>query len=115
MKQDLGIAGRIAQAFIKSKLTVLFIVAALALGIFAVMIIPREEEPQILVPMLDITTACRAHLRLRSKSASPCHRATGSSNIGRRICLLDIVARAEPCDRALSGWHAPGRRTHQGL
>ena len=57
MKQDLGIAGRIAQAFIKSKLTVLFIVAALALGIFAVMIIPREEEPQILVPMLDITTA----------------------------------------------------------
>jgi hypothetical protein len=45
MKQDLGIAGRIAQAFIKSKLTVLFIVAALALGIFAVMIIPREEEP----------------------------------------------------------------------
>jgi multidrug efflux pump subunit AcrB len=57
MTQDLGIAGRLAHTFINSKLTVLFIAASLALGIFAVAIIPREEEPQILVPMLDITTA----------------------------------------------------------
>jgi len=57
MKQDLGIAGRLAQSFINSKLTILFIAASLAIGIFAVTIIPREEEPQILVPMLDITTA----------------------------------------------------------
>src|SRR5512146_49115 len=56
-KRDLGIAGRLAKAFINSKLTPLFIVASLALGVFAVAIIPREEEPQILVPMLDITTA----------------------------------------------------------
>ncbi|MGB7266248.1 MAG: efflux RND transporter permease subunit [Terracidiphilus sp.] len=53
----LGLAGRIAQAFINSKLTPLFVIASLALGIFAVAIIPREEDPQILVPMLDITTA----------------------------------------------------------
>ena len=57
MKQDLGIAGRLAHAFLNSKLTPLFIAASLAMGIFAVAIIPREEEPQILVPMLDITTA----------------------------------------------------------
>ncbi len=57
MKQDLGIAGRLAHAFLNSKLTPLFIAASLALGIFAVVIIPREEEPQILVPMLDIATA----------------------------------------------------------
>ena len=57
MKQDLGIAGRLAHSFLNSKLTPLFIAASLALGIFAVAIIPREEEPQILVPMLDITTA----------------------------------------------------------
>ena len=55
--QGLGIAGRIAHAFINSKLTPLFIAASLAIGIFAVAIIPREEDPQILVPMLDITTA----------------------------------------------------------
>jgi multidrug efflux pump subunit AcrB len=53
----LGLAGPLAHAFLNSKLTPLIIVASLALGIFAVAIIPREEEPQILVPMLDITTA----------------------------------------------------------
>ena len=57
MKQDLGIAGKLASTFLNSKLTPLFIAASLAIGAFAVAIIPREEEPQILVPMLDITTA----------------------------------------------------------
>jgi len=57
IKQDLGIAGRLAHTFLNSKLTPLFIAASLALGIFSVAIIPREEEPQILVPMLDIATA----------------------------------------------------------
>ncbi|MGD0940159.1 MAG: efflux RND transporter permease subunit [Terracidiphilus sp.] len=57
MKQELGIAGRLARMFLNSKLTPLFIAASLAVGILAVAIIPREEEPQILVPMLDIATA----------------------------------------------------------
>jgi multidrug efflux pump subunit AcrB len=55
--QNLGLAGRLAKAFLNSKLTPLFIAASLALGVFAVAIIPREEDPQILVPMLDIATA----------------------------------------------------------
>jgi len=53
----LGLAGRLAHTFLNSKLTPLFIAASLALGVFAVAIIPREEDPQILVPMLDIATA----------------------------------------------------------
>ena len=57
MKQELGIAGRIAHSFIHSKLTPLFIVAALLIGIVAVLEIPREEEPQFIVPMLDVMTA----------------------------------------------------------
>jgi multidrug efflux pump subunit AcrB len=57
MTQEHGIAGRLAHTFLNSKLTPLFIVASLAIGAFAVAIIPREEEPQILVPMLDIATA----------------------------------------------------------
>jgi len=56
-QHSMGIAGRLAHTFLNSKLTPLLIVASLALGIFAVATIPREEEPQILVPMLDITTA----------------------------------------------------------
>jgi multidrug efflux pump subunit AcrB len=51
---QLGIAGRIAAAFIHSKLTPLFIVASLAAGAFAVFLLPREEEPQIIVPMVDV-------------------------------------------------------------
>jgi multidrug efflux pump subunit AcrB len=57
MKQELGIAGKLAHQFINSKLTPLFIAASLAIGIFSVAVIPREEDPQILVPMLDIVTA----------------------------------------------------------
>ncbi|GFE56531.1 efflux RND transporter permease subunit [Geobacter sp. AOG1] len=51
---NLGIAGRIARAFINSKLTPLIVAASLLLGVFAVKVTPREEEPQIKVPMIDI-------------------------------------------------------------
>ena len=50
----LGLAGRIAQAFIHSKLTPLLLVASVLLGAFAVWKLPREEEPQIIVPMSDV-------------------------------------------------------------
>src|SRR5207253_10870912 len=52
--RGLRLAGRIAHAFIDSKLTPLIIVAALLLGAFAILETPREEEPQIVVPMLDV-------------------------------------------------------------
>jgi len=54
MKQKTGAAGKIAQFFIDSKLTPLFIIAAILLGIASVIALPREEEPQIIVPMIDI-------------------------------------------------------------
>jgi multidrug efflux pump subunit AcrB len=50
----LGPAGRIAHGFIDSKLTLLVIVAALLIGAFSILKTPREEEPQIVVPMLDV-------------------------------------------------------------
>src|SRR6266498_1132132 len=53
----LGIAGRLAQAFVESKLTPLFVLFALALGALAVVVTPREEEPQIKVPMIDVFAA----------------------------------------------------------
>jgi multidrug efflux pump subunit AcrB len=52
--QSLGISGKIAKAFISSKLTPLVVIASLLLGAFAVVVIPREEDPQILVPMIDV-------------------------------------------------------------
>jgi multidrug efflux pump subunit AcrB len=54
MNRPHGIAGRLASAFIHSKLTPLVIVASLALGLLAVVALPREEEPQIIVPMIDV-------------------------------------------------------------
>ena len=53
----MGIAGRIAAAFIDSKLTPLIIVAAVLLGGAAIVLLPREEEPQIKVPMVDVMVA----------------------------------------------------------
>ena len=49
-----GFSGRIAKAFIRSKLTILLMIAGLLLGIYSVWMIPREEEPQIKVPMVDV-------------------------------------------------------------
>ena len=51
---NLGIAGNLTRAFIKSPLTPLFLIAAFAFGIVALLTLPREEEPQISVPMVDI-------------------------------------------------------------
>ena len=50
----LGIAGNLTRLFIRSPLTPLFLIAAFAFGLVALMTLPREEEPQISVPMVDI-------------------------------------------------------------
>ncbi|HLV26506.1 MAG TPA: efflux RND transporter permease subunit [Gemmatimonadales bacterium] len=53
----MGIAGRVAQAFIRSRLTPLVTLASLAVGAIGLMGTPREEEPQISVPMIDVMVA----------------------------------------------------------
>lgn len=50
----LGISGKLTRATILSPLTPLFLLAAILVGLIATMTIPREEEPQIKVPMVDI-------------------------------------------------------------
>lgn len=50
----LGVAGRLAGAFLNSRLTPLIVLASILLGVMAVSFTPREEEPQIVVPMVDI-------------------------------------------------------------
>ena len=51
---QVGIAGRIARAFIDSKLTPLIVITSVLLGVAAIIMLPREEEPQIKVPMIDV-------------------------------------------------------------
>ncbi len=54
-RKKIGISGRIASAFLDSKLTPLLVIAALLVGGLALLITPREEEPQIKVPMVDVS------------------------------------------------------------
>ena len=49
-----GIAGKIAKVFMQSKLTILLMIVFMVVGVYASFLIPREEEPQIDVPMADI-------------------------------------------------------------
>jgi len=50
----LGISGHLTRAFVRSALTPLLLLASLAVGLIALAVIPREEEPQISVPMVDV-------------------------------------------------------------
>ncbi|BAU22772.1 multidrug transporter AcrB [Caldimicrobium thiodismutans] len=52
--KDLGLTARIVNYFIDSKLTPVIILVTLVLGLFAILKTPKEEEPQIVVPMIDI-------------------------------------------------------------
>ena len=53
----LGLSGFLTRAAIRSPLTPLFLLVALAVGLVALLTIPREEDPQIRVPMVDVMVA----------------------------------------------------------
>ena len=53
----MGVAGRVAKAFLQSRLTPLVTLASLGAGLLALLGTPREEEPQISVPMIDVMAA----------------------------------------------------------
>jgi multidrug efflux pump subunit AcrB len=53
-KYGLGTTGKIVEAFLVSRLPIIFIIASLLAGAFALVVTPREEEPQIVVPMIDV-------------------------------------------------------------
>jgi multidrug efflux pump subunit AcrB len=55
----LGLSGHLARSFIRSPLAPLILLASLAVGLLALMTIPREEEPQISVPMVDVMVPAR--------------------------------------------------------
>ncbi|MBM4329358.1 MAG: efflux RND transporter permease subunit, partial [Deltaproteobacteria bacterium] len=53
-KYNLGITGQIVESFLVSRLPIIFIIASLLAGAAALIATPREEEPQIVVPMIDV-------------------------------------------------------------
>ena len=91
----LGIAGRIARAFIDSKLTPLIVIASMLLGVFAVLMLPREEEPQIKVPMVDVLVSMPGFSakEVEERATRPDGKAA-LGNSRRGIHLLHLAARA---------------------
>lgn len=65
MRPDLGISGKIAQKFLHSPITPLLALVGLLMGIGAVLITPKEEEPQIEVTFADIYIPFPASIRKR--------------------------------------------------
>jgi multidrug efflux pump subunit AcrB len=57
----LGVSGVLTRAFIGSPLTPLLLIAALLVGVIALQALPREEEPQISVPMVDILVSANGY------------------------------------------------------
>src|SRR5262245_39643938 len=72
----LGLAGNIARAFVASKLTPLFTVGSVLVGLVAIIALPREEEPQIRVPVADIQIAMpgASAAEVESRVSSPIER-----------------------------------------
>ena len=76
-RPPLGLVGRFAGALIGSKLTPLIVLFAMALGALAIAITPREEEPQIKVPMIDVFAAApgRSPVEIERRLVAPLERA----------------------------------------
>lgn len=78
MKQNkMGFAGQLAQTFVHSKLTPVIAITSLLLGLMAVYLTPKEEEPQISVPMIDIRTGAPGYTaaEVERKVTEPIERA----------------------------------------
>ena len=91
-----GFAGRLAAGFIHSKLTPLIIFASVLLGAFSVARLPREEEPQIKVRIIQVMVAMpgASSKEVEERVSSPMGKAAVGSSWGG-ICLLDLPPRGE--------------------
>ena len=74
--ESAGLAGTLAKAFVNSKLTPLLIVSSVLLGLMSIVLLPREEEPQIRVPIADILISMEGATaeEVESRVSSPIER-----------------------------------------
>ncbi len=111
-RTTLGLSGRLAQAFVHSKLTPLIIVGSTLLGVYAVIGLPREEEPQIIVPMVDVFVdlAGASPTEIEQRVTRPVERALwevpgveyvySTSSPGRSLVIVRFLVGQDP-ERAL--------------
>ena len=87
-----GLAGRIARMFVDSKLTPLLIVSSVLLGLASVILLQREEEPQIKVPMIDVMVSMpgASAREVAERVTRPMEQLLWEIP-GGRICLLHVA------------------------
>ncbi len=96
-QQSLGIAGRLACTFIDSPVSPLLMMAALAIGLLGLMFTPRQEDPQISVPMIDIIRPVSG--RLGGPGHQPGDRTAGKDHARDSRCAARVFGyRARPGD-----------------
>ena len=99
-----GLAGKIAKGFMTSKLTVLLMVVFMIIGVYSSFLIPREEEPQIDVPMADIFVGYpgASPTEVESRVIKPLEKLI--SNIKGVICIFYIDEGARNGNRSVLCW-----------
>jgi len=96
-KDRLGFSGRVARAFYENELTPLLAVAAMLMGVFAVLVTPREEEPQINVTMANIIVPFpgASAEQVESLVSSPLEQVLGEINGVKHIYSVSNPGTAE--------------------
>ena len=97
MSERLGFAGTVASAFIESKVTPLLVVASVALGAYAVVVTPKEDNPSIVVPVVEVLVPYPAagSAEVDERAARPV------AALMREIPRVEHVASAAGADGAL--------------
>jgi len=111
-KTGLGIAGQIARAFIDSKLTPLVVITSVLLGAGAIVMLPREEEPQIKVPMVDVLVAMPGSTAKEvEERATPPDGEAALGNSGCGIYLFHLATWRESGHCAIQGGRGCGKKS----
>ncbi len=97
MSERLGFAGTVAAAFIESKVTPLLVVASVALGVYAAVTTPKEDNPSIVVPVVEVFVPYPAagSAEVDERAARPV------AELMREIPRVEHVASAAGADGAL--------------
>ena len=116
MTEKLGISGRLAAFFLDNQLTPLLGLSALLLGVFAVLVTPREEEPQINVTMANVIVP--APWSKRQPGRDPGRHADGEGarrDLRREAHLFRLAPGRRRADRAVRSRRGPHRRHRPAL
>ncbi len=116
MTEKLGISGRIARLFLDSELTPLLGITALLLGLFAVAVTPREEEPQINVTMANVIVPFpgASAEQVESLVATPMERVLAEIS-GVKHIYSGVASRRRRAHRAVRGRRGAHRRDRAPL